>query len=226
MIIKVKEKQKYIEVYDLDMKLIGKFFSSREASEYISVGHSTILQAIKHGKPIYNKYYVKTQGPPYIEYTKKVNSYTIIRNYNHCRKCGIPLCEKNEFLTASPSSRKKGIKHRFADCRYCVKKRNVCGIRYDDPVLNELCKKQAVILYNKMYSIQHKEILQDKNSKRNKKDRRLLHDDIIIRDIIKSSKIQKILGRKIKKSEITPSMIDVKRKHILLTRKLKELKNE
>jgi hypothetical protein len=223
MIIKIKEKQKYIKIYDLNMKLIGSFYSGREASKYIGAVHSSIFSAMNSNIPLYNKYYIKTKGPSYIEHTKKVDSYTIIRNYDQCRKCGITLCEKNEFLTASPSCKKKGIKHRFADCRHCVKKRNICGISYDNPVLNELCKKQAVVLYNKLYPKKHREAIRENRKRTKNKSRSLLTDSIVRHDLIHSTKIQKILGRKLKKSEITPAMIDVKKKHILLTRILKQI---
>lgn len=221
MIIKTKEKQKYIKIYDLDMKLIGSFYTGREASAHIGAAHGTIFGAMNSNIPLYNKYYVKTEGPSHIEHTKKVDSYTILRKYHQCRKCGITLCEKNEFLTASSSCRKKGIKHRSADCRQCIKKTNYCNIKYDDPVLNELCKKQAVVQYNKVYPKKHREAIR-KNARITSMMRDfLLTDSVVISRLVESEGIKRILGRKIKKSEITPSMIDAKRKHILLTRKLK-----
>ena len=221
MIIKIKEKQKYIKIYDLDMNFIGSFYTAREASGHIGAVHATIFSAMNRSIPLYNKYYIKTEGPSHIEYTKEIDAPIVIRNYTECRKCGVTLCEKNEFLTASPSCREKGIEHRFANCRQCVKKTNYCNIKYDDPILHELCKKQAVVMYNKLYPKKHKEVIR-KNARRTSSMRKfLLTDNTVIGRLIESVGIQKILGRKPKKSEITPSMIDAKRKHILLTRKLK-----
>jgi hypothetical protein len=223
MIIKVKEKQKYIKVYDLNMKLIESFYSAREASRYIGAVHSTIFSAMNKSYALYNKYYIKTEGLSHIEYTKEIDAPVVKGLYTECRKCGITLCEKNQFLTETGKAKEKGVKHKFGDCRQCVKKTNHCNIKYDDPVLNELCKKQAVVLYNKLYPKKHRETINRNNRNTKNKNRSLLTDSIVINDLIHSTKIQKILGRRIEKSEITPIMIDVKRKHTLLTRTLKQI---
>jgi hypothetical protein len=61
------------------------------------------------------------------------------------------------------------------------------------------------------------------NARKTKYKRRSeLTDNIVIHDLIYSHGIIRKLGRPLKKEEITPIMIDVKRKSILLTRKLKE----
>jgi hypothetical protein len=146
----------------------------------------------------------------------------IIRKNTHCKKCNIELCEKNEFLSYGGQGMKKGCKYRHTTCKHCVKNYNSCRIKYDDPVLNELCKKQGVYLYNKLYVKKHKSTILMNARKTKYKRRSELTDNIVIHDLIYSHGIIRKLGRPLKKEEITPIMIDVKRKSILLTRKLKE----
>ena len=92
----------------------------------------------------------------------------------------------------------------------------------DDPVLNELCKKQGEYLYNKLYAKKHLSTIRLNARITKNKRRSELTDNIIINDIISSPAIIKRLGRPLTKDEITPTMIDVKRKSILLTRTLKD----
>ena len=146
----------------------------------------------------------------------------IIRKNTHCKKCNIELCEKNEFLSYGSQGQQKGFKYRHTECKQCVKKYNSCRIKYDNPVLNELCKKQGVYFYNKLYAKKHKStIILNARVTKNKR-RSELTDNIIINDIISSPGIIKRVGRPLTKNEITPTMIDVKRKSILLTRTLKD----
>tara|TARA_R110000868_G_scaffold96528_2_gene265648 strand:+ start:125 stop:802 length:678 start_codon:yes stop_codon:yes gene_type:complete len=221
MIIKIKEKQKYIKIYDLDMNFIGSFYTAREASRHVGAVHATIFSAMNRSIPLYNKYYIKTEGPSHIEYTKEIDAPIVIRNYTECRKCGVTLCEKNEFLTASPSCRKKGIKHRFSKCAHCTRKRNVCRVYYSNMELQELSVIQNVVIENKVYSYQNRSEINFNNNKRNLNYRNDLHDSYIIKCLQDAATVHKALGRALKKEEITPKLMDVKRKHILLTRKLR-----
>ena len=222
MIIKVKEKQKYLKVYDINMNLIGSFYTTKEASEYINVIEPSLWGAKNRNVPLYGKYYIKTEGPAFIEYNKEIDSYTVIRKYTECSSCGVTLCEKNEFLTASVGTRKKGIKHRFSKCSHCTKKRNVCRVYYSDIELQELSVIQNVVIENKVYSHQNRSEINFNTSKRQFNYRNDLHDSYIIKCLQEAATVRKALGRKIKKEEITPSMMLVQKKSILLTRKLKQ----
>jgi hypothetical protein len=71
MIIKVKEKQKYLKVYDIDMNLIGSFYTIKEAAKYINVEEKTLWSAKKRGSLLFGNYYIKTEGPVFIEHTKE-----------------------------------------------------------------------------------------------------------------------------------------------------------
>lgn len=145
----------------------------------------------------------------------------IIRKNTHCKKCNIELCEKNEFLSHGSHGKQKGVKYRHTTCKHCVKNYNSCRIKYHDPVLNELSKKRAEYLYNKLYNKKHVATIR-LNARISKNKRRSdLTDNIIINDIISSPAIIKRVGRPLTKDEITPTMIDVKRKSILLNRTLK-----
>ena len=123
----------------------------------------------------------------------------VIRKNTHCKKCNIQLHIKNEFLSAGSQGIKKGIKYRHTTCRHCVKKCNTCRIKYEDPVLNALCNKQAVNIYNKIYFLKNREVIKT-NSKRTKNVRRNnLTDSIIMHDIMYSDFITRLVGRQITK---------------------------
>jgi hypothetical protein len=224
MIIKVKEKQKYLKVYDIDMNLIGSFYTIKEAAKYINVEEMRLWSAKKRGSLLFGNYYIKTEGPVFIEHTKEIDSYTVIRNHTKCSKCGVVLCSKNEWLNKSKGTTKNRIRN--YKCKNCIRNNNKCLVKYDNPVLEKLSKKQYFIIHNKFYhksfSIDKKESRKKDCRNRAKQNRVILTDSIIITDLLACRTIKTALGRRIKKEEITPSMMEAKKKSILLTRKLKQ----
>lgn len=144
----------------------------------------------------------------------------IIRNHTHCKKCNIKLCEKNEWLSWGGSGFKNGYKYRHTTCRQCVRKNTTCQVRYESTELNELCKKQAVIIYNRIYGLNNREAI-NKNGNKSKAIRvENLTDSIVVDRIVESHAIKKLLGRKLTREEVTPTMIDLQRKMTLTRRNL------
>jgi hypothetical protein len=178
--------------------------------------------AAKQAKILHNKsYYKRILKPkkeavkiPYVEPTE-------------CKQCGVELCDKNELYIVSE------VNHKSAKCNACTHKCRSCKVIYPNKKLQELSKiknKQLNLKLNKVRNPEvYKEALKatftknkDKYAAIQKvyanKQRTELGDTYVKQRITSSFR----LGVK----EITPQLIEVKRKQLELIRTIKQIEYE
>ena len=137
----------------------------------------------------------------------------IVRIATTCKKCGVSLCEKNEKFNQNQTYKR----YRMYICRHCYDNSSYCKTTYTDPKLDILCKKRVKLI--NAYCSKRRRIETRKlyvNAK-NAKEREELSDIYIIKVLLSDKK-------KLFKStfDITPELIEIKRKQISIYRALKQ----
>jgi hypothetical protein len=144
-----------------------------------------------------------------------------------CIQCNIELCEKNEQIILS------NVNNRGSKCKTCTHGYNSCKVFYPTKELQELSKINNKKLNLKLNKIRHPEMYREalKNSLAKNKDKYLitakfyadkqrneLGDNYVKQRIVSSGKL--------KTKEVTPRLIEIKRKQLELIRTLNQIQNE
>lgn len=124
---------KNIKLYDLDKKLIGRFFSYKDVSDFTGATLGSVKQAVHRKNCISKKYYVKVVG----NLNGKID--------NVCNSCGVELCEKNSYFV-------NGVLKSIWTCKHCMTKAKACKYTYADPELEKIAqfntgKRSSTIYY-------------------------------------------------------------------------------
>lgn len=150
----------------------------------------------------------------------------IIRIATVCKKCGIELCEKNE----SYNTKVTGQKYRRTTCKTCTFDTRVCRISYEDPLLDALSIKQRKFLQHKIDFARNPEWIAERSrlsyykhkeerlayNKAKQKEERLTLDDQYIKKLLAHSKNALFSSY----NQLTPEIIEIKKKQIEVFRKL------
>lgn len=137
----------------------------------------------------------------------------IVRIATTCKKCGVSLCEKNEKFNQNQTYKR----YRMYICKHCWDGSSYCKITYTDPQLDILCKKKVKLVNaycSKRRRIEKRKLHVDA---RNKREREELSDVYIIKVLLSDKK--KLFKST---SDITPELIEIKRKQISIFRILKQ----
>jgi hypothetical protein len=137
----------------------------------------------------------------------------IVRIATTCKKCGVTLCEKNEMFNQNQTYKM----YRMYICKHCWNGVTYCRVVYKDPELKTLSQKKNILI--NAYCSKRRNIDRRKlyvNAK-NAKEREQLSDIYIIKVLLSDKK--KLFKST---SEITPELIEIKRKQLKIHRMLNE----
>jgi hypothetical protein len=144
-----------------------------------------------------------------------------------CKQCGVKLCDKNELYIVS------AVNHKSAKCKTCTYGYKSCKVVYPTEELQILSKKNNIRLNLKIDKVRNPEVYKaalkvtlekykDKytvNQKVYSKKQRTALGDVYIK--------QRIAGNhKLNVQQITPELIEVKRKQLELIRTIKQIEYE
>jgi hypothetical protein len=137
----------------------------------------------------------------------------IVRIATICKRCGVSLSSKNEKFNQNQTYKI----YRMHVCRHCWAGVTYCRVIYKDPELKTLSQKRNILI--NAYCSKRRNIDKRKlyvNAK-NAKEREKISDIYIIKLLLSDKK--KLFKST---SEITPELIEIKRKQIQLYRMLNE----
>lgn len=200
----MNDKPKHVKVYDLNKNLLAEFSMYSEAAAFIGTTASTLTSASKRNSCVSKKYYVRSEGPRFIDNTLRINIF--------CKTCGIEICEKNKTTIKTKS------KNYIANsCMSCVKNRKFCSLHYESKELEKLSIKRSKQLskdkwkyYNKAKVISYKTVQKQKQK------------EVVTN--LGDNYIKMLINREhdnFAYNKITPELINLKRKEVLIKRKLK-----
>jgi hypothetical protein len=233
--VKLVDKNIKLSTYDKDT---GLYFvrsecahCNRKASFCTLVYENLELEALskKMSKKLWNqKYYLKNVKP------KKYFLRKILSPPKECIVCGIELCDKNR-------GHQKASKI-YPKCKTCAYGYKTCKVIYSNSELDKLSKIQYKYLSKKLWKLQNPERdvelfmkCYTKNRKKynehykaySAKQRTELSDVYIKRLIVHNVKDKRWVPRKpfvsLDISEVTPHLIEIKRKQVELYRTLKQM---
>ena len=178
--------------------------------------------AVKQAKVLHCKnYYRKVIKPkkdaarvPYIEPTV-------------CIQCNVDLCEKNEQIIAS------NVNHRSNKCKTCTYNYNSCKVFYPTQELQNLSKKRNKYFNLKIDKVRRPDVYKKsfKEAFAKNKDRYLISAKIYAetqRNELGDNYVKQriVAAGKLKTNEVTPQLIEIKRKQLELIRTLNQIQNE
>lgn len=135
-----------------------------------------------------------------------------------CKKCGVSLCDKNKI---------KIKKHIRIVCKSCHNNTNYCTVIYNSEELNilskKICKKynhsKAKKKYYRNNILKYKEYHKEYQKEYQKEKSKILSDYYIKRTLL-------IHDKMLSSKNITPELIELKRKQLILKRNVKKDKNK
>jgi hypothetical protein len=140
-----------------------------------------------------------------------------------CKSCGVKLSEKNECIIKSK------INNRATRCMSCVYSKTYCTYQYSIPKFEELSKIQCRIIGRSLYKKRNLEKVKQsaKNSFLKYKDKYYKNAafkqtylrETLNNTYVRSRILQTIPG--LTYNDVTPELIEIKRKQILIKRNLK-----
>jgi hypothetical protein len=116
-----------------------------------------------------------------------------------CIKCGVILCDKNEYKSRTYSSGKKA---KSSICKHCRAKSSFCYYNYEDPKIEKLSLKRNKDIANQISWYKNGEAYRERDVLYKKKLTADLHDKYITKVL---------LGDGYSKQEITPKLIESRR---------------
>lgn len=146
-----------------------------------------------------------------------IMSTGIIRNHTVCKKCNITLCEKNEMLYKRSY---KGVKYflNMGQCKACHSKTSFCKYKYEDPILNDYSLIQYKRVARKVHHFKNAEEYRVRN-------REFARNAIFnISDNYSRLCLLSHPYLNLERSDITPEMIEIHKKQLIVKRKLKNQK--
>lgn len=144
-----------------------------------------------------------------------VVSMQVVRNHVVCKKCNVTLCEKNEMLYKRSY---KGVQYflNMGVCGSCHgRPSNFCRYKYADPILDECSILQQKRIDKKMHRLRHLEKFRARQREFQKNTRVNISNDYSIICLLSSTNLN------LTKSDITPEMIEIHKKQLIIKRELK-----
>jgi hypothetical protein len=144
-----------------------------------------------------------------------IMSTGIIRNHTVCKKCNITLCEKNEMLYERSY---KGVKYslNMGQCKACHSKTSFCKYKYEDPILNEYSLIEYKRVAKKLHHFRNAETYKARSREFARNAILNISDDYSRLCLLSHPYLD------LKRSDITPEMIELHRKQLIVKRKLKK----
>jgi hypothetical protein len=226
--VKLVEKNSRLSTYD---KESGLYFVRSTCNHCARKAKFCVLRyedpelekfAAKQAKMLHDKNYYRKITKP-----KKDAARIPYEAPKFCIQCNIELCEKNEQIIRS------NINNRGSKCKTCTHGYNSCKLFYPSKELQELSKINNRKLNLKLNKIRHPETYKqalkttfaknkDKYLLRAKayadKQRNELGDKYVKQRIVSSGKF--------KTKEVTPQLIEIKRKQLKLIRTINQIEHE
>jgi len=222
--VELIEKNSRLATYDKNSGLYfvrsSCIYCSRKAKFCIFKYEDPELEklATKQAKMLHSKSYYKRITKPKKESVKV--SYV---EPKECIVCSVELCKKNEHIIISE------VNHRFSKCKTCMYGYKSCKIIYPTKELQELSKIKNKKLNLKVDKIRNVEVYKkalkatfEKNKdkyttkyKVHTQKQRTELNDIYVKQRV-------VAGFKLKTKEVTPELIEIKRKQLELIRTIKQ----